>query len=72
MGYADGSDIDTTQEFPPASEPLTEDELSGLHYDASGVPFGPRRGPAQSQRGPHSGVAVGLRTNRGRVSGHGL
>jgi len=46
MGYADGSDDDTTQEFPPA-EPLTEDELSGLHYDASGVPFGSRRGPAQ-------------------------
>lgn len=45
MGY-DGLEDDATQEFPPA-DPITEDELSGLHYDASGVPFGSRRGPAQ-------------------------
>jgi membrane protein YdbS with pleckstrin-like domain len=58
MGYTEGSADDTTQEFPPADDPLTEDELSGLHYDASGVPFGQRRGPAQSvQEQPSAFVA---------------
>lgn len=45
MSYgADDPDRETpTEEFPAANEPLLEEELTNLHYDASGMPIGPRR-----------------------------
>ncbi|HKD97472.1 MAG TPA: PH domain-containing protein [Micromonosporaceae bacterium] len=42
-----------TEEFPAEHEPLTADDLAGLHYDAYGVPFGARRAlPVEDEPSP--------------------
>jgi membrane protein YdbS with pleckstrin-like domain len=43
--YMDYDPVGATDDTPTEqfSEPIREDELAGLHYDASGMPLGPRR-----------------------------
>jgi membrane protein YdbS with pleckstrin-like domain len=43
--YASYDDLDVEGESPTEEfgEPLREEELAGLHYDAAGIPLGPRR-----------------------------
>jgi membrane protein YdbS with pleckstrin-like domain len=42
-----------TEEMAAAHEPLTEDELRGLHYDSSGIPIGARRAlPVEDEPSP--------------------
>jgi membrane protein YdbS with pleckstrin-like domain len=47
MSYGADEPYETpTEEFAAATEGLSEDELSNLRYDASGMPLGPRRSSA--------------------------
>lgn len=47
-GAAESVQDTPTEEFPAASETLSDEELLGIRYDASGMPLGPRRSAAVS------------------------
>jgi membrane protein YdbS with pleckstrin-like domain len=43
MSYDDGRDMADEMPTEQLGEPIREEDLAGLHYDASGIPLGPRR-----------------------------